>query len=158
MRKFLAITLGFMVYSTVFAASAEPSQSVSIPEKVSKNILKRYPKAQDMHAANETHFGQKLLEVSFKDEEGQEVLELFTAKGHLFSNEIKVEDLVNILPPIIATLKKEFPGHELQRVELIVNPNGFGEEYEVYLRAADVNWRIAMTDQGVIQDKLKLNP
>ncbi|QPK63693.1 hypothetical protein IVG45_01560 [Methylomonas sp. LL1] len=158
MLQLFASSLGFFALSLALAVNAEPGPSVSIPEKVSSNILKRHPKAQDMLATQETHFGQKLLEVSFKDETGQEILELFTAKGHLFTNEIKIEDLSEITPPVIASLKQEFPNYELQRAELIVNPNSVGEEYEIYLASAGKNWKVAIKDNGTILDKQQLNP
>ncbi len=158
MRQFLVLILGAVAYAAAFVVHGEPGQSVPIPEKVSGNILKRYPKARDMSGKQETHFGRTLLEVSFKDEMGQEVLELFTDKHHLFGNELKVEDLSDILPPVADVLKKEFPQHELQRVELIANPNGAGEEYEIYLRSGDASWRVSINDDGAIADKLKLTP
>lgn len=158
MGKFLASTLGIVAFSVAFTANAESKQSVSIPDKVSSNILKRHPKAQDLLATHETHFGQKLLEVSFKDETGQEILELFTGTGHLFANELKVEDLSEISPPVVATLKKEFPNYSVQKAELIVNPNRAGEEYDIYLSSEGKNWKVSLTDQGVIQDKQQVNP
>jgi len=158
MRFVLVSILSFLTTSIPFAVNADSGQTVTIPNKVSSNILKRHPKAQDLQAATEIHFGQTLLQVSFKDETGEEILELFNAKGHFYGNVLKVEDLSDILPPVVQSLKKAFPQHEIQRVELIVNPNSAGEEYEIYLHSGDSNWRIATNDQGEILDQLKLAP
>ena len=160
MRQIVAVTLSVVLCACsvgqVLAASADTAQVVTIPEPVSSNILKRHPGAQDMKAVYETHFGQKLLQVSFKDEKGFEAVELFTGKNHLYGNVLVVEDLSEILPPVVVTLKKEFPQHVLQRVELIVNPNSAGEEYEIYLQSDNSHWKLAITDKGTVIDKQQL--
>lgn len=157
MRSYSLYLLSIFVLSAAVTAHAEAVQPASIPEKVSQNILKRHPNAQDMQASHETHFGQKLLEVSFKDEAGQPLMELFTANGHLFTNELLIEDLNEIYPAVIAALKKEFPQHEIKRAELIANPYSVGEEYEIYLHADGKDWKVSITDQGVFQDKQPAN-
>ncbi|WAR45912.1 hypothetical protein [Methylomonas rapida] len=156
MQKFLASTLGVIALTVAFTTHAEPSATANIPEKVSSNILKRHPQAQGLQASYETHFGQKLLEVRFKDESGQEVMELFNDKDHLFTNEVTVENHNDIFPPVIATLKKEFPGYSIQKAELIANPNGTGEEYEIYLTADGKNWKVFLNGHGAIQSKQQL--
>jgi hypothetical protein len=139
-----------------FTANAETNKPISIPQKVTQNILKRHPNAQDMHASQENHFGKQLLEVSFKDEAGQPVLELFNQQGHLYTNEIIIEDLSEIYPQVIAALKAAFPKHEIKRAEMIGNPNGVGQEYEIYLNADGIDWKISVTGHGVIQDKQQI--
>ena len=153
MRKFILSNLAIATFLIAFAAKAEPGQSVSIPEKVSSNIYKRHPHAQELQARPENHFGVQLLEVSFKDETGQEFLELFTEKGHLFTNEVLLQSLGEISLPVVNTLKNEFPNYTLQKVQLIANPNGVGEEYEIYLNAGGTNWRVSINDLGTIEDK-----
>ena len=80
-------------------------------------------------------------------------MELFTSHGHLFTNEVQIEDLTEIFPTVIAALKKEFPQYEIKRAELIANPNTIGEEYEIYLHADGTDWKVSVTDQGIFQDK-----
>jgi hypothetical protein len=115
MHKFLISSLTGAAIFLSFNINAEPSQSVSIPAKVSANILKRHPTAQEMHGSPETHFGQKLLEVSFKVDTGEMLMELFTENGHLFTNEILVESYDGISQAAIGTLKTEFPNFTLQK-------------------------------------------
>lgn len=158
MRPFLVSSVAVIAFSFTIAGHAE-GQSTAVPEKVSQNILKRHPAAYDLLAVGqETHFGQQLLEVSYKDETGQTNLELFTSKGHLLTNELLIEDFNEIYPQVIATLKQQFPQYELKRAELIGNPNGAGEEYEIYLHAAGADWRLAITGDGEILDKQPVNP
>lgn len=159
MHKPLSAVL--IILGTTFTgfAHAEPATAgVAIPANVISNILKRHPQAQDLQASHETHFGQKLLEVRFKDDKGQELMELFNAKDHLYTNEVLVEDLHDLFPPVLASLKQAFPEHTLQKAELIANPNGGGEEYEVYLTAGGQNWKVFLDGHGTIQSKESLNP
>lgn len=153
MHKFLISSLTSAAIFLSFNISAEPSQSVSIPAKVSANILKRHPTAQEMKGSPETHFGQKLLEVSFKVDTGETLMELFTENGHLFTNEILVESYDGISQAAIRTLKTEFPNFTLQKIELIGNPNDAGEEYEIYLTSEGQQWKVSINDSGTIEDK-----
>ena len=139
-------------------AHAETNVSIGIPENVHSYILKRHPYAHDMQASEEIHFGQKLLEVTFKDETDQEILELFTAKGHIFTNELKVEGLSGVSSEAVATLKQEFPNYMLRKTELVVNPNGVGEEYEIYLHANGYDWKVCINEKGELKEKQQLTP
>ena len=155
MHKFLISSLTSSVLLLTFNVNAEPGfgQSVNIPANISSNILKRHPTAQELQGIPETHFGQRLLEVSFKVETGESIMELFTESGHLFTNEVQVESIDAISQAAIHTLKTEFPGFTLQKAELIGNPNGVGEEYEIYLTAKGIRWRVSINDLGTIVDK-----
>ncbi|MCK9397028.1 MAG: hypothetical protein M0Q44_15730 [Methylobacter sp.] len=150
MRKFLTLTLGIAALAIVFSAKAEP---VSIPEKVAADILKRHPKAHELQASHEKHFGVELLEVVFKEEKDEPYLELFTHDGHLFANELLIEDLSEVSPAVIEVVKQHFPKYELKKAELIANPNGVGEEYEIYLVADGANWKVSINGQGGIEGK-----
>ncbi len=156
MRTLLASIISLSLISLTSAAQADAGKPVAIPDKVSQNILKRHPKAQEMQASHESHFGKQLLEVSFKDEAGQPVLELFTEQGHLFTNEVIIEDFNEIYPQVVAALKAAFPKYELKRAEMIGNPNGVGQEYEIYLNADGVDWKLSVSGHGVIQDKQQI--
>lgn len=155
MRRLVFTTLGCLLMSG-FAVSAYAQQPapVNIPEKVKANILKRYPKATDLQASHEIHFKRKLLEVSFKDEGAEApILELYREDGHLFTNEMQLDDLSEAPSAVKAALDKEFPGYTLKKSEMIANPNGIGEEYEIYLLAGGVNWKVSITETGNIEGK-----
>lgn len=156
MRTFLASIISLGLISLAPAAHADSVKPIAIPEKVSQNILKRHPKAQEFQASHESHFGKQLLEVSFKDEAGQPVLELFNQQGHLFTNEVIIEDFNEIYPQVVDALKQAFPKYQLKRAEMIGNPNGVGQEYEIYLNADGVDWKVSVSGQGVIQEKQQI--
>ncbi|MGY6274807.1 hypothetical protein [Methylomonas sp. MgM2] len=158
MRKFIAPLVVSGLLMTGNPIQAETDTSINIPENVHSNILKRHPSAHEMRASEETHFGQQLLEVTFKDENEQQIIELFTAKGHVFTNELKVEGLSGVSSAAIATLEREFPSHTLQKTELVVNPNGVGEEYEIYLRANGYDWKVCINERGELKEKRQLIP
>ncbi|HEY8158761.1 MAG TPA: hypothetical protein VIF10_08655 [Methylobacter sp.] len=153
MRKFITSTIGISILAMAFSAKAEPIASISVPEKVIEDILKRHPKAHDLQASHEKHFGVELLEVSFKEENNEPYLELFTHDGHLFANELLIEDLSEVSPAAIETLKQHFPKYELKKAELVANPNGTGEEYEIYLIADGVDWKLSINDKGSVEGK-----
>ena len=136
------------------ACNVSAQSTASIPDKVRADILKRHPKAIDLAATPEIHFQHRLLEVSFKEEGGEETfLELFREDGHLFTNEVPMTGL-GAAPSIVKEeLDKAFPGFVLNKSELTVNPNGIGEEYEVFLKASGANWKVFINDKGVIQAK-----
>jgi hypothetical protein len=153
MKKLSSIIFGTGILLLAFTVRAETIHPASIPEAVAQNILKRYPSAQDLQGSHETHFGEKLLEVRYKDETGQTIMELFTSHGHLFTNELLIEDFDEIDPAVINTLKKEFPHYQITQAELIGNPNGSGEEYEIYLQMDSTDWKVSITEKGLILEK-----
>jgi len=158
MRKIVISFFVTALLATVNSSHAEPDVSSSIPENVHNNILKRHPGAHDLQATEEVHFGQELIEVTFKDENGQENLELFTLKGHVFTSELKVIGLSGVSVAAIDTLNREFPNHMLKKTELVVNPNGVGEEYELYLHANGYDWKVCINDKGELKEKQQLTP
>ncbi len=153
MSSLITTTLSTLLLSVVtLAVNAEPT-TVSIPDKVKADILKRHSTAQDLEASHETHFGQNLLEVTFKEEGKAQKLELFRADGNLFTDELLLDDLNEAPSAVKESLEKNFPGYALKKAELIVNPNGADEEYELYLVVGDVNWKISVNEKGDIQGK-----
>lgn len=154
MRQIITTTLGALLLSGVaFTGNAEQSTDVSIPEKVKADIIKRHPKAHDLQGSHETHFGHELLEVTFKEEGKEPKLELFNADGKLFTDELPLDSL-NEAPPVVKeALEKNFSGYELKKAELIANPNGPGEEYEMYLSVGSVNWKVSINEKGNIEGK-----
>jgi hypothetical protein len=155
MRRILSSTLLILLLPACLStAMAESTAAVSIPDKVKANILKRHPKAVDLQASHEIHYKRKLLEVSFK-EEGSDttILELYREDGNLFTTEEAIYDLTLAPAAVKDSLQKNFPGYQLKKAELIVNPNGVGEEFEVHITAAGSSWKISITDKGVIEQK-----
>jgi hypothetical protein len=148
----------FLSLVAISAATAVQADPIDIPDKARETILKRHPGAYEMEATNETHFGQKLYEISFKDDSGQVSSELFTMTGHLFTGEVKLIGLSGVSPAAMETLEKTFPKYTLQKTELIVNPNGVGEEYEIYLHADGSDWKIIINQRGVVKEKERLSP
>lgn len=153
MKKLSPSLFGAGILVLAFSIQAETIHTASIPEAVSQNIMKRHPAAQDLQGSHETHFGEKLLEVRYRDATGQTIMELFTSHGHLFTNEVVIEDFDEIDPAATETLKREFLRYQITKAELIGNPNGSGEEYEIYLTAEGTDWKVSMTEHGVILDK-----
>jgi hypothetical protein len=154
MRKSVTITLASLLLSAVtFTVNGQQSADVSIPEKVKADIAKRHPNAHDLQASHEIHFGRHLLEVSFRKDDNEQMQELFETDGSFFTNELLLENLFEAPPAVKESLEKNFPGYTLNKAELIANPNGVGEEYEIYLTVKTVNWKISINEKGNIEGK-----
>lgn len=152
MRKSSTFILGIFTVAGLHS-TAIANEVVGIPDKVRTSILKRHPGAQDFQASQETHFGQPLLEVSFKDADNQLLHELFRSNGALFSNELLLGNAQEIPPEVSKALAENFAGYRLDKAELVVNPNGIGEEYELYIDVAGSKWKVAVNDKGQITAK-----
>lgn len=124
----------------------------TIPAKITEHVLKRHPQATELQAVEESHFGQKLLKVSYKENDELN-MELFKSSGSLFSNVLPVEDPTPLPSPLLNTLKSQFTGYQFKKAELVVNPNGVGEEYAVYLVVNGVNWLVSINDKGQLLGK-----
>ncbi|MGZ4958823.1 MAG: hypothetical protein ACXV7J_06200 [Methylomonas sp.] len=146
-----------LLASIAATAIAEPVNPVTVPEKVSANILKRHPDAQELQASYESHFGFKLLEVAFKTGSGEPMQELFTLTGHLFTSEQPMASLSGLSPAASEALSQQFPNFQLKKAEQVTNPNGVGEEYELYLHAGGIDWKILINDKGKITQKDQLS-
>jgi hypothetical protein len=153
MRKIIIKQLGFAIIMALTAGAAQ-AESIVIPEKVRANILKRYPTAQDLQGSHEVHYKRKLLEVVFKVEgEPAPLQELFREDGHLFSNELPVDDISEASTAVKKAVDEAFPGNHIKKIEMIANPNGIGEEYEIYLQAGGANWKASVNEKGEIVQK-----
>ena len=128
---------------------------VAVPEKAKANILKRHPDAHDLQASEERHFGINLVEVSYKIVDEKVVKELFSPTGYLFTNEISLGDPNEVVPAVKDSLTKAFPSLQMQKAEMISNPNGVGEEYEVYLTSGGAQWKVMVNGQGDIKEKYR---
>ncbi len=157
MRTLLLSLLGSVALSGFLSSvQAAESGTVAIPDKVRASILKRHPQAQDLQASHETHFGQQLIEVRFKDAEDDLKHELFRADGALFANEILLANGLEISPEVTKVLAANFAGYRLEKAELVINPNGVGEEYELYIAIDGVKWKVAINDKGTVLSKDRL--
>ncbi len=155
MRQFATASLTTVLFLAVASISfAEQLVSVDIPDNVKTEVLRRHPKAQNLEAINVFHFGQDLLEVTFKEEGSTEMLvELFKTNGKFFTNELLIDDLNAISSTAKESLAKNFAGYKLIKAELITNPNGVGEEYEIDLVVGGENWKVSINEKGDILEK-----
>ncbi len=69
-----------------------------------------------------------------------------------------IEGTGEISASALETLKTEFPNYIPKKTELVVNPNGVGEEYDIYLYANGLDWKISLKDRGNILEKQRLSP
>ncbi len=150
MRTFPIVMLTVALSGAVGQAFAEEA---AVSDKVRASVLKRHPQATDMLGTMETHFGQQLLEVSFKDAEGQVLHELFRSNGALFTGELVLDNPQQVPPMVTDAVKANFPDARIEKAELVVNPNGVGEEYELIVNASSGKWRVAVNDKGAITSK-----
>ncbi|MDD4915527.1 MAG: hypothetical protein PHW13_10905 [Methylococcales bacterium] len=155
MRHQIILILGSaLLAGLAFNCQAQSYGQTVIPDKVKASILKRHPKAQDLQASPEIHFQRHLLEVSFKEEGSDEpIMELFREDGHLFGNELQLVDLTEAPDAVRESLKTNFPNYTLKKAEMVANPNGNGEEYEVYLVSGGANWKVSVSEKGQIENK-----
>lgn len=142
---------------TLWTTNTSATETTTVPDKVRANILKRYPQAEELQATGrETHFKNPLLAVSFKTTEGDTKMELFRGNGALFTNKMALEAPNEGLPPDLRkAVSEQLPGGQIRKAELIVNPNGVGEEYEIHVDVGGTLWHVAGTDTGEITEKLK---
>lgn len=151
MKKILLTTLltSAVIIGGIGSAWADTD---AIPAKIRDHVLKRHPAAVDLQASEETHFGTKLLKVSYKEGEDSNI-ELFRSNGTLFSNVLPVEDPTPLPPELIKTLKSQLADYQFKKAELVVNPNSVGEEYTLFVVANNENWRLLINDKGQLLDK-----
>ena len=123
-----------------------------IPTKIKDNLLKHHPQATELQAQEVKHFDTKLTKVSFKEQD-EVNMELFRSNGALYSNVLLLEDPTPLPSALINTLKKEFAEYAFKKAELVVNPNGVGEEYDIFLVANGANWLLSVTDKGQLLSK-----
>lgn len=144
--------LKLLAAAALLPALAIADSGTAIPARVKDQLLKRHPQAAEIQASPESHFGNHLLKVSFK--ENDEInMELFRANGALYSNVLPVDDPTPLPSALLNTLKSEFTGYQFKKAELVVNPNGVGEEYGVYLLVDNANWLVWVNDKGQVLNK-----
>lgn len=148
---FSTLTLMLGLSLSALAVNAD----TAIPDKVRQHLLKRHPQAIDLQATEESHFGNQLLKVSFKENE-QLDMELYKSNGYLFSNVMPVEDPTPLSSELLKTLKQEFPEYQFKKAEMVANPNGVGEEYSIQLVANGVTWLVKINEKGQLLGKNQL--
>ena len=146
-----------MISALLIALTAMPTWAAGGAEsthagKIKDQVLKRHPQATELQISQEKHFGNALLKVTFKDQD-ETNMELFRTDGALYSNVLPVDDPTPLPSPLLKTLKAEFSGYQFKKAELVVNPNGVGEEYGVYLAVNNVNWLVWINERGQILSK-----
>lgn len=152
-RSVITATLSSVILS-LFAATAN-AELLTVPDKVRASILKRHPTAQELQTNGyETHFGQKLLEVTFVEEGSTTpIIELYRSSGHLFAAEVAVADLNAVPSDVRDAISKAFPDSQMKKAEMMVNPNGAGEEHEILLLTGGDMWRVIVNHKSEIISK-----
>ncbi len=154
MNKALSITVftSFVTLGAMSLAQADSGANPIIPDKVKEHVLKRHPQASDIQAHEESHFGNKLLKVTYKD--GEELnMDLFRTNGSLFTNVLPMDDPTPLPSALLKTLKNEFADFQFKKAELVVNPNSIGEEYTVYGTVNNENRWLLINDKGQLLGK-----
>jgi hypothetical protein len=145
----------FLLVSVAISLNAghcRAEDGTNIPVKIKESLLKHHPQATELQAQEVKHFGNSLTKVSFKEQDEINMM-LFRSNGSLYSNILLVEDPTPFPSALINTLKKEFANYEFKKAELVVNPNGVGEEYDIFLVAEGANWLLSVTDKGQLLNK-----
>lgn len=171
MKKYL-ITAIILAVSSV-SVQAKQLTKEQLPEKIRTHFAKKHPKVTNLVITEEKHFGQALYELDFveeltikvpdeKDAKGEklkpQVVQEKTAvfyrtNGHFFINAEKIEAF-NIIPGVVVNaLKAAFPDYKITAAELVPNPNGPFEEFEVVINAASGTWRVSIDGKGTIITK-----
>jgi len=146
-------SIGSILVSAFLATSlAHAAESNDIPSKIKDKLLKLHPQATELRAEPAKHFNNDLIKVSYKDND-EVSMALFRANGSLYSNILLVEDPTPFPEALLKAVKNEFAHYEFKKAELVVNPNGIGEEYDLFLVADGVNWLLSVDDKGRILGK-----
>ena len=172
MKNYLIPALILAISGTT-TVEAKQLTKQELPEKILSHFAKKHPKVTNLVITEEKHFGQDLYELDFieeltikvpdeKDVKGQklkaevakeETAVFYRKNGHFFVNSEKIYAF-NIIPGIVINgLKAAFPDYKITAAQLIVNPNGPGEEYEVVITSAGKPWRVSLDSKGTIISK-----
>jgi len=138
-----------------------------VPEKVFNYIYDKYPQAKDVTVEEKTHFGQPLYEVKLTstqyDQNNQayqaKKSELFKLDGHFFTNAFEVaHNSYTIITGVAEKkLQVQYPDYKILAMKIVSNPNGVGDEYEIYLKALGKTLDVSITDQGEIISENRLD-
>ena len=108
-----------------------------------------------MMAEKKTHFKQGLIQISYKEEKDKEVfIELYRTNGKIF---VSADDVTasNVMPAVaLENLKAVFNTYSIKKTILVSNPNGVGEDYDLIVNAAGVDWSVVIDYKGNIIQKV----
>ena len=153
-NKFLSLGLIVLSISSV-SAYAEVITKETIPAPVLDQFYKKHPNALDVIAEKKTHFKQGLIQISYKEEKDKEVfIELYRTNGKIF---VSADDVTasNVMPAVaLDNLKAAFNKYSIKKTILVPNPNGVGEDYDLIVNAAGVDWSVVIDYKGNIIQKV----
>ena len=153
-NKFLSLGLIVLSISSV-SAYAEVITKETIPAPVLDQFYKKHPNALDVIAEKKTHFKQGLIQISYKEEKDKEVfIELYRTNGKIF---VSADDVTasNVMPAVaLDNLKAVFNTYSIKKTILVSNPNGVGEDYDLIVNAAGVDWSVVIDYKGNIIQKV----
>lgn len=168
MKKLLFTALILAVSSV--SVQAKQLTKEQLPPKLLEHFNKKHPKTSNLVISEEKHFGQALYELSFTeelaikvpDEKGnklksqmahEEAAVFYRTNGHFFVSAEKIAAF-NVIPGVIIDgLKAAFPDYKITAAQLIPNPNGVGEEYEIDITAQNQPWHVSIDRKGTIISK-----
>jgi hypothetical protein len=168
MKKLFCAALCLAISSV--SVQAKQISKEQLPAKAIAHFNKKHPKVSKLVITEQKHFGQALYELSFteeltikvpdekgtklKDKVSQEEVSLFyRTNGHFFVDAEKIYAF-NIIPSVVINgLKDAFPDYKMTAAQLVINPNGVGEEYEVMITSLGNPWSVSIDSKGVIISK-----
>lgn len=168
MKKLLCAAL--ILTASSVSVQAKQLTKEQLPAKATAHFNKKHPKVTNLVITEKKHFGQDLYELDFieeltikvPDEKGaklkdqvakEETAVFYRTNGHFFVNAEKIYAF-NIIPGVVLNgLKAAFPDYKITAAQLIVNPNGPGEEYEVVITSQGNPWHVSIDSKGVIISK-----
>jgi hypothetical protein len=171
MKKLLCAALILAVSSVTVQAKQLTKEQ--LPAKVIAHFNKKHPKTSNLVITEQKHFGQTLYELNFteeltirvpdeKDVKGEKLKDQVTKEeaavfyrtnGHFFVNSEKIYAF-NIIPGVVINgLKAAFPDYKITAAQLVINPNGPGEEYEITITSAGQSWNVGLNSKGMIITK-----
>jgi hypothetical protein len=152
------------------AVQAKTLTKEQLPEKALTHFNKKHPKVTNLVITEQKHFGQALYELSFTEEltikvpddkgtklktqvSKEEVSIFYRTNGHFFVDAEKIYAF-NIIPGVVMDgLKAAFPDYKITAAQLVINPNGVGEEYEVVINSLGNLWAVSLDSKGGIISK-----
>ena len=171
MKKLLCAAICLAVSS--ISVQAKQLTKQELPKKLLIHFSKYHPKTSNLVITEQKHYGQNLFELSFteeltikvpdeKDVKGEklkpktvseEVSIFYRTGGQFFINSEKIYAF-NIIPGVVINgLKAAFPDYKITAAQLIPNPNGPGEEYEIVITSLGSSWSVSIDSKGTIITK-----
>jgi hypothetical protein len=168
MKKLLYAALILAISSV--SVQAKQLTKEQVPAKLLEHFKKKHPKTTNLVITEQKHFGQSLYKLSFieelmikvPDDKGEKLKSemaheegfvYYRSGGQFFVNAQKIEAF-NVIPGIVIDgLKAAFPDYKITAAQIIVNPNGTGEEYEVAITSGGQNWNVGLDAKGTVITK-----